>query len=173
MNHRRKFLQLSAAASLAGTSLSAAAAARKEKAPQYIDSVTSLINDWKRKDIPAVLARVTDDIAWHSHVGSPPILGKDGMRGVLTAFADQMSEIRWRIFNHAQSDNRILLEGADDFVTKEGRRVQTPYMGIMVFRGKLIAEWRDYFDRGLFDKLKAGEPVPDYIAPLTARPGIP
>lgn len=141
--------------------------------PKYIDSVTGLISDWKRKDVEAVLARVTDDIVWHSHVGSPPTVGKEAMRKLLSAFAVQMSDVRWRIFHHAQSEDRIFLEGVDDFVTTEGRRVVTPYLGTMVFRGKLIAEWRDYFDRAVFDRVKAGEPLPAYLVPLTTLPGIP
>ena len=44
-----------------------------------------------------------------------------------------------------------------------------PYAGVLVFRGGRIAEWRDYFDRGLFNKLKAGEPAPDYIVALSTR----
>jgi hypothetical protein len=55
----------------------------------------------------------------------------------------------------------------------ENRRVAIPYMGIMAFRGTLICEWRDYFDRGLFDRLKAGETPPPEIAELLNRPAIP
>jgi limonene-1,2-epoxide hydrolase len=47
-----------------------------------------------------------------------------------------------------------------------------PYAGVLRFRGALIAEWRDYFDRNLFNKLKAGEAAPDYIAALSTRPAL-
>ena len=35
-----------------------------------------------------------------------------------------------------------------------------------------VREWRDYFDRGLFNRLKAGEPMPDYLKPLTERTAL-
>jgi len=41
----------------------------------------------------------------------------------------------------------------------------------MVFRGGLLSEWRDYFDRALFNRLKAGEPIPPDTAALADRPG--
>ena len=66
------------------------------------------------------------------------------------------------------------MEGVDDFVMiKDQRRVAIPYLGTMVFRDGLISEWRDYFDRGLFDRLKAGEAAPADIAALADRPGVP
>lgn len=163
--NRRLFLVTTGSASFAST-----ASAKDGEKGKYIEHVNAVVEAWRRKDIDAVLARVTDDIQWHSHVGSPPIAGKEAMRRTLTTLAGLMSDIRWRIFHHAQSENRIFLEGADDFVTGDGRRVEVPYMGVMAFRGDVIAEWRDYFDRGLFDKLKSGAESPDYIKALVARP---
>lgn len=134
--------------------------------------VSALINAWRRKDIDAVLASVTDDINWHTHVGSPPVVGKEAMRKTLDALAVQMSDVRWRIFDWAQRGERVYLEGVDDFVSPEGRRIVLPYAGVLVFRGDLIAEWRDYFDRNLFNKLKAGESLPDYLQVLADREAL-
>jgi limonene-1,2-epoxide hydrolase len=158
---RRKFIRASGTTALAASAAAAltAGAGGGTSGKASIDAVIGLISDWKRKDIDAVLARVTDDIVWYTHVGSPPKHGKLEMRAFLEPMAAAVSDIRWRIYNHAVSGNRIFLEGADDFVlTAEKRRVAIPYMGIMTFRGPKISEWRDYFDRALFDKLKAGEP---------------
>ncbi len=170
--NRRAFVK-----STGATTLAASAAARTSAAPsqtEYIDAVKGLISDWRRKDVDAVLARVTDDIVWYSHVGTAPKLGKPAMRAFLEAFGAALTDVKWRIFAHAVSGQQIFLEGADDFVlTAEQRRVAIPYMGIMTFRGGLICEWRDYFDRALFDRLKAGEPAPPEIQKLLDRPGIP
>jgi limonene-1,2-epoxide hydrolase len=169
---RRNFIGASGSVALAASAGAALAAGKAGKAS--IAAVTALISDWRRKDIEAVLARVTDDIVWYTHVGSPPKHGKAEMRAFLEPMAAAMSEIRWRIFNHAVNGDRIFLEGADDFVlAPDKRRVQIPYMGIMAFRGTLICEWRDYFDRGLFDRLKAGEAMPPEIESLVTRPGVP
>ena len=58
------------------------------------------------------------------------------------------------------------------FVTTEGRRVVIPYAGVLAFRDGRIVEWRDYFDRALFDRLKAGEPLPAYLETLANRPAL-
>ena len=158
----------------AGASALGSGGRGKKGGKHYIDNVTGLIKDWMRKDVDAVLARVTDDIVWYSHVGSPPKHGKEEMRSFLNGFGAGISDIRWRIYNHAVSGDRIYLEGCDDFILLANKtRVAVPYMGIMTFRDGLISEWRDYFDRALFDRLKAGEPVPADIAALLNRPAIP
>ena len=53
-------------------------------------------------------------------------------------------------YTWTQNGDSVFLEGVDDFVNPEGRRVVLPYAGVLVFRGPLIAQWRDYFDRNLF-----------------------
>lgn len=164
---RRTFIRATAAATLAGSATTSAAAVT------YLERVRGLISDWQRKDIDAVLARVTSDIVWYSHVGSPPKIGKPAMRAFLEPMAAGISDIQWRIFGYAVRGQQIFMEGVDEFVlTAEGRRVAIPYLGVMTFRGPLISEWRDYFDRALFDRLKAGAPVPTEIAKLLDRPAI-
>jgi limonene-1,2-epoxide hydrolase len=169
---RRRFIHTTASITLVAAATGAHAAKRKTAMPNYIEQVTTLITDWRRKDIKAVLSRVTDDIAWHTHVGSPPVNGKPAMEQVLNTLATQMNDVKWRIFHYAQHDERIFLEGVDDFVNPEGRRIVIPYAGVLAFRGGLVSEWRDYFDRNLFNKLKAGEPAPDFIDALTARKAL-
>ena len=168
--NRRTFVKATGATTL-GLAATIGGAASKSA---YLDAVTGLISDWRRKDIDAVLARVTDDIVWYSHVGTPPKIGKAAMRAFLEGFGGAITDVKWRIFAHAVSGQQIFLEGVDDFVlTAEKRRVAIPYMGVMTFRGSLISEWRDYFDRALFDRLKAGEAAPPEITKLLDRPGVP
>ena len=170
--NRRTFVKSTGATTLAATAAASVSAAPAKT--DYLDAVTGLISDWRRKDVDAVLARVTDDIVWYSHVGTAPKIGKPAMRAFLEAFGAALTDVKWRIFAHAISGQQIFLEGADDFVlVAEKRRVAIPYMGVMTFRGALISEWRDYFDRALFDRLKAGEPTPPEIQKLLDRPGIP
>jgi ketosteroid isomerase-like protein len=163
---RRRFLQAAAVTS------AAVAARATGAAPDHLDAVRGVITAWRRKDLEGMLAHIDDEIVWHSHVGSPPILGKAAMREFATSLTAQMDDIRWRIFEVAQNGDRVHLEGVDDYVTKDGRRVVLPYAGVLGFRGPLIVEWRDYFDRGLFERLKAGEPPPPYLESLTNRPAL-
>lgn len=171
---RRQFVQASSIAALgASTTASAASTRRSRKGMASLEAVTALISDWKRKDVDAVMARITDDIVWYSHVGTPAIRGKAAMRAFLETMAAGITDIRWRIQRHGINGNQIFMEGVDEFVViKDQRRVAIPYLGTMVFRDGLISEWRDYFDRGLFDRLKAGEAPPPDIAALADRPGV-
>jgi len=169
---RRHFIHTTASVTLAAVAAGAEAATRETPMPDYFAQVQALIMAWRRKDMAAMLAMVTDDVAWHSHVGSPPTLGKPAMAEFMKVLAPQMNDVRWRIFHYAQHENRIFIEGVDDFVAPDGRRIVLPYAGVLAFRGPLISEWRDYFDRGLFNKLKAGEPAPDYIEALTNREAL-
>lgn len=146
-----------------------AAAAATGATGAHYEAVKAVITGWRRGDRKAVVDLCADDIVWHSHVGSPPIVGKAATEKFMTALAGQMLDVRWRIFHYAEAGDAAFTEGVDDFMTPEGRRVTLPYAGIMRFRDGKIVEWRDYFDRGLFDRLKAGEEPPPHIAALTAR----
>jgi limonene-1,2-epoxide hydrolase len=165
---RRLFMQASAAVPL----LAAGSVAATTAAPDYFAITQAMITAWRGKDLEGMLAHIDDDIVWHSHVGSPPIVGKTAMREFAGKLTAQMNDIKWRIFATATSGNRVFLEGVDDFVSNEGRRVVLPYAGVLAFKDARIVEWRDYFDRALFDRLKAGEPMPDYLQALADRPAL-
>ena len=167
--NRRTFLHSASAAS----GVVAAGAAGADVTPgSHLDVARQVILAWRRKDLDAVFGHIHDDIAWHSHVGSPPIVGKAAMREFATGLTAQMKEVRWRLFEVAQSGDRLHVEGVDDFDTPDGRQVVVPYAGVFAFRDAKIVEWRDYFDRALFDRLKAGEPLPAYLEALTRRPAL-
>ena len=166
---RRRFVQTAAVLPLAaGASVAEAKAAK----PDYLAVVRAIIESFRAGDLDGMLKHVADDVVWHSHVGSPVFVGKPAMREFATKLAGVMKDVKWRIFDAAQHHDRIYMEGVDDFVTPEGRRVVQPYLGVMVFRDLKVVEWRDYFDRGLFDRSKAGEPLPDYLKVLTERPAL-
>jgi len=167
--NRRRFVQTAAVVPLAAAASPAVAGSDK---PDYLGVAKAIITAWRRGDLEAMLEHIDDDIVWHSHVGSPPLVGKLAMREFATKLMGAMKDVRWRVFDAAQHGERLYLEGVDDFVNAEGRRVVLPYLGVLVFRGMKVSEWRDYFDRALFDRLKAGEPLPDYLVPLVERPAL-
>jgi limonene-1,2-epoxide hydrolase len=138
----------------------------------HYETVKAVITGWRRGDLKAVADQLADDIVWYSHVGSPPIVGKIATEKFMATLAGQMLDVRWRVFHYAEAGDAAFTEGVDDFAMPDGRRVSLPYAGIMRFRDGKIIEWRDYFDRGLFDRLKAGEAPPPHIAALTARPAL-
>ena len=150
----------------------AAAAASVAAGGQHFEVMKAVILGWRQGDRQAVIARCADDIVWYSHVGSPPIVGKEAAARFMEVLAGQMKDVRWRIFGYAEHGDTAFAEGVDEFTSPEGRQVALPYAGIMRFRDGLITEWRDYFDRGLFDRLKAGEAPPPHIAALTGRTSL-
>lgn len=169
---RRTVLGLSAAA-VAAAAASADLFAASAPRGGYFKVLERLIRDWHRNDLNAVLAHIADDIVWHSHVGSPPIIGKAAVRPVFEQLAASMLNLRWRIVNHAQVGNSLLSEGVLEFTSRDGHQIALPYMGILAFRGTLITEWRDYFDLALYERMKSGEKMPEYLQALASRPGRP
>lgn len=131
----------------------------------------AVIAAWKTQDVEGVLAQVTDDIVWQNSGGyAPAIRGKPAMRAALTAMAPIIAESRWRVFDYAESENRLFMEGVDEFITKAGPRVAIPYAGVLRFRGQLIAGWTEYFDGRLSAMMKTGVGVPASVDEMIGRP---
>jgi limonene-1,2-epoxide hydrolase len=164
--HRRSFVKGAVGGSLA---LASVGAARAEPYALYLD----LIRAWKRRDVASVLARLADDIVWYSRVGAAPIVGKAAVRQALDAIGSKRKEENWRVFFHAVNGDRLFVEGVDDYIDAEGRRVAVPYAGVTEFRNGLIVGWRDYFDIATLERQKAGAPIPEAIRSLVDRKGEP
>lgn len=129
-----------------------------------------VIHAWQAKDIDRVLGFMADDIVWHYAVAvMPPVRGKAAARKLLERFQADMHRIEWRIFAHAEAGDRLFVEGVDDYRTTEGRRVATPYAGVLDFRGDLIAGWRDYVDLSVMTEQKAGAPLTRQVLELLDR----
>lgn len=170
MVNRRDMFRAAGAGSVL---LAAGAAGARPRSPDLFAVFLEVIRAWRNHDADAVIAHMADDIVWYAYVGAPPITGKPQIRELLKSLAPHRGAERWRIFNHAVNGNRLLVEGVDDYDDDKGHRVAVPYMGIVEFRGQLITGWRDYFDVGLLNKMKAGEAVPAAIEPLVSRQGEP
>ena len=130
-----------------------------------------VIEAWQAKDIDGVLSHMADDIVWHYAAAVlPPVRGKAAARKLLGRFQADMHAIQWRIFAHAEAGDRLFVEGVDDYRTADGRRVATPYAGVLEFRGDLIASWRDYVDLSVATEQKAGAPLSPQVESLLDRP---
>lgn len=130
-----------------------------------------VIEAWQAKDIDRVLAFMDEDIVWHyAAPGLPPVRGKAAARKLLTRFQADMHGIQWRIFAHAETGDRLFLEGVDDYTTTDGHRVAAPYAGVLDFSGDLIVGWRDYVDLAVMSDQKAGAPLTRQVLELLDRP---
>jgi limonene-1,2-epoxide hydrolase len=129
-----------------------------------------VIEAWQAKNVEAVIARLHDDIVWHyAAPGLPPVRGKAAARKLLARFQADMHGITWRIFAHAELGDRLFVEGVDDYTTGDGKRVATPYAGVLDFRDDLIIGWRDYVDLGVIASQKAGGGLSQHVAELLER----
>jgi limonene-1,2-epoxide hydrolase len=140
---------------------------------QHIDIFLAIIEAWKRKDIDAVLAHMSDDIVWHFAASvEPPIVGKASARKFLKRFGAEIAEVRWRVFHHAQSGDRLFVEGVDEYVTPQGQVIAAPYAGVLEFAGDLVCGWRDYVDVGVVAAQKAGKPLTPQVLQLMDRAAV-
>lgn len=139
--------------------------------PTRFEQFSAVIDAWKRKDVEYILDRMTDDIVWHYAAAiAPPTRGKAEARAFIERFGAGIGEVKWRIFHHAETADRLFVEGVDEYVTTDGVDVAAPYAGVIEFRGDKISGWRDYIDRATIDRMKAGEPYPPQVEELIGRP---
>ena len=138
-----------------------------------IDIYLAIIADWKRKDIDAVLSHMSDDIVWHfAAAAEPPLRGKASARKFLTRFGADIAEVRWRVFHHAESGNRLFVEGVDELVSPTGAVIAAPYAGVLEFDGDLVTGWRDYVDVGVMAAQRRGESLSAQVLELMDKPAI-
>lgn len=133
---------------------------------ETIEIVNTLMARWEQDDIDGVLALLDDNVEYHYIVGRKPLVNKAEVRKFLETFGQGQTEKRWRISNHAVTGDKLLLEGVDDYISKDGVRVQLAYMGVFEFRNGLIFRWRDYVDTAMAEKAHTGVAAPDYLQKL-------
>ena len=130
-----------------------------------------MITAWQAKDIDKVLTFLHEDLVWHYAAGPmPPVRGKAMAAKLLGRFTADMHAIQWRIFAHAESGDRLFVEGVDEYTSADGQRIAAPYAGVLEFKDGLIVGWRDYVDIGVIAAQKAGEPITPQVEALVARP---
>lgn len=139
----------------------------------HLNVLLRLIECWKAKDIDGVLALMDDDIVWHYAAAiAPPVHGKAKARKLLERLGPQIAEVRWRIFDYAERGDRLFVEGVDEYVTPDGKLVSAPYAGVVELKDGRIAALREYFDIGVVNALKAGEPMTEHVRVLLSREAL-
>jgi len=167
---RRSFVgTMCGAAVTAGAMAADGRAAKHDYFSLYLD----VIRAWKKHDAEAVLAHMAEDIEWYVFVSQPPVRGKAAARELLAKLGNSRHAEHWRVFHHAVRGSRLFVEGVDDFTDTKDHRIAVPYAGVVEFQNDLITGWRDYFDSGILDKMRAGGDVPEAIEPLIERAGEP
>jgi limonene-1,2-epoxide hydrolase len=138
-----------------------------------LDILKSVIAAWTARDIDGALAHMHDDIVWHFAAAvAPPARGKAKARKFLENFKSELTEVRWRLFDSAETGDRLFVEGVDEFTTTTGAVVRAPYAGVLEFEGDLIIGWRDYVDVAVMEAQKAGGEASAWVMALVDRPAI-
>lgn len=169
---RRSMIAATSLGIIAGASPAIGGKTRHRKG-EMIKVLKAIIDGWHNHDVEAVLAHVTDDIVWRNSGGyRPAVKGKAAMRTVLQTMAPLIETSAWRTFDYAELQDRVFVEGVDEFWTKSGNHVAIPYAGVFVFRGSLVSEWREYFDGRISAEMKSGGRITDEIKEMISRPAI-
>jgi limonene-1,2-epoxide hydrolase len=139
----------------------------------HIKKLLGLISAWRARDIDGVLSFMHDDIVWHfAAVIAPPLKGKVKARKLLEAMSLEVRDVTWRIFDFAEREERLFVEGVDEYVSVGGHLVSAPYAGVVEFRDGKIIGLREYFDMGSVNALKAGEPIKEHVRAMIAREAV-
>ena len=112
-----------------------------------IDTVRQVMQATAEHDDEAFLGFLTDDVVYHYHVGSRPLIGKDWVRKFLNRYREITADVKWRIDRFAETENEVFVEGYEEYLdTRTDEVIAHPYMGIFEFRDGRICAWRDYFE---------------------------
>lgn len=114
---------------------------------KMIDTIYEIMQISHKQDDELFLTFLTDDIEYHYHVGSRPLLGKQWVRKFLKKYREFTTDAQWRIDNFAEKEDKLFVEGYEEYLdTRTNERIAHPYMGIFEFRDGKICKWRDYFE---------------------------
>ncbi len=114
---------------------------------EKMNTIRALMKANLEGDQETFLSYLTDDIEYHYHMGSRPLLGKEWVQKFLNKYKEICADPEWRIDRHAETDDCLFVEGYEEYTDlRTGDRIAHPYMGIFEFRDGRIAKWRDYFE---------------------------
>lgn len=112
-----------------------------------LDTLKALMQANMEQDDEKFLSFLTDDIVYHYHVGSRPLIGKEWVQKFLNKYRSITKDVKWRLDRWAETENDLLVEGYEEYLdTRTNEVIAHPYMGVFEFRGDKIAAWRDYFE---------------------------
>lgn len=117
--------------------------------------VTALIAACERRDLDAVCALVSDDIAY-DNVPIGVVHGPEGVRSVLSGGITQAaSAIEWRVLEQVEQGDVVMQERVDRFLV-DGRWIEIPIAALFRIRDGRIVLWRDYFDLESYRRQRSG-----------------
>jgi limonene-1,2-epoxide hydrolase len=112
-----------------------------------MDKINSIMQAIADRDDEALMSYLTDDVEYHFHVGTRPLIGKEWVQKFFNRYRQVTADVKWEIYRFAETENEVFIEGYEEYRDiKTNDIVAHPYMGIYEFRDGLICGWRDYFE---------------------------
>ena len=116
---------------------------------ETVEKFIALINQGQTDSAMDLLA---EDVFYHN-IPMQPMTGRETVRAFSHEFGmGTRLRANWETLSIAASGNTVLTERVDEFRSADGGRISIPLMGSFRVRDGLIAEWRDYFDLGDFER---------------------
>ena len=107
--------------------------------------VNALIKANEARDVDAILALLTDDIAYEN-VGMGVCNGPDEVRALLGPFLDGTERVAWEVLAQLEQGDVVMNERVDRFFLPGGKQAEARVAGYFEVRDGKVSRWRDYFD---------------------------
>ncbi len=92
-----------------------------------MDIINAIRDASLSKDHEAFLSHLTDDIEYHYHMSSRPLIGKEWVQKFLNKYDSITKDVVWRIDRFAETGNAMLLEGYEEYTDmRTGDRIAHP-----------------------------------------------
>jgi limonene-1,2-epoxide hydrolase len=107
--------------------------------------VTALIKANEARDLDAIVALMTDDVAYEN-VGMGVCNGHDEVRGLLGPFYEGTERVAWEVLAQIEDGDVVMNERVDRFTLPGGKQAEARVAGYFEVRDGKVRRWRDYFD---------------------------
>ena len=111
----------------------------------HLDIVLEFIDAINKNDKEKILS-FFDDHSVFNNVPMGSVQGKEGVWNVLGPLHEKVKSVEYVIHNIAESGSGVVLTERTDRYELDDRVAEFPVMGTFEVKGKIIRQWRDYFD---------------------------
>ena len=118
-------------------------------------TVTALIQANEARDVDAILALLTDDVAYEN-VPMSVMHGHDEIRAMLGPFLGGAERVEWEVLEQVEQGDVVMNERIDRFWLPGDISIELRVAGLFKVRDGKVALWRDYFDLAAFTEQMNG-----------------
>jgi len=118
-------------------------------------TVTALIRANEARDVDAVLALLTDDVAYEN-VPMSVLNGHDEVRSMLGPFLSGAERVEWEVLEQIEQGDVVMNERVDRFWLPGDQKIELRVAGLFKVSNGKVEIWRDYFDLAAFTEQTNG-----------------